>query len=170
MHRNTFRLFAVLFCAMFLFAGIKSQAQDTSQGGTPGIAIGNGSVFHPGSRLTIFSSMASRLGNYAGSVYVFGFTRGHILFIAVPLYNPVFSGDDTTSTCTATNDMTFDGVTTQITFTWNQNLDGTAPNSLSWQIVAYNDGDDDGNPTGDVLFDTGTVTLNGGQVVVKQPN
>ena len=83
----------------------------------PGMAIGNGSVYAVGTRLTIFSSMASRLGNYAGSVYVYGFTQGKMISVSAPLYNPAFSGDAVASKCQAANNITFAGVPAQITWT-----------------------------------------------------
>jgi hypothetical protein len=135
----------------------------------PGMAIGNGSVFQVGSRLTIFSSMASRLGNYTGSVYVYGLTQGKVVSINTPVYNPVFSGDATTSTCKASNNITFAAVSAKLVWTWNQNLNGTAPSTFSWTVTAYKPGDIPGSPTGNVLSSSGLMQLNGGQIVVTQP-
>jgi hypothetical protein len=143
---------------------------------TPGMAIGNGSVFGGGNRLSIFSSMASRLGNYVGSVYIYGLYAGKVVSINAPLYAPVFSregglspSDGITSSCTAYNDITFGGVKSQIAYTWNQTLAGTAPNTIAWKIVAYATGDLPKVPTGAILSASGPIAFTGGQIVVTQP-
>jgi hypothetical protein len=136
----------------------------------PGIAIGNGSIFGNGNRLSVFSSMASRVGNYTGSVYVYGVFAGKIILVNVPVYAPVFTSDGVMSTCVAVNDLTFGGVRAQITWTWNQCLNGSTPNSIAWNIRGYAPTDLPKFPTGAVLSASGPLTFTGGQIVVTQPH
>jgi hypothetical protein len=120
-------------------------------------------------RLTIFSSVAIHGGTYSGSVYVYGLLSGQIVYISAPVFTPLFSGDAKTSKCVAHGDITFAAVSAKLVWTWNQNLDGTAPSTFSWTVTAYKPGDIPGSPKGNVLSSSGLMQLNGGQIAVTQP-
>ena len=166
--RNRFAAFLVVLnfaLLSLLLPAVKSHAQSV-----PGSATGSGSVFTSTTRLTVFSSIAMHGGTYSGSVYVYGLLNGQSVYISTPVFTPLFGVDAKTSKCVAYGDTSFAGVPAQITWIWNQNLDGTAPCTISWTMKAYNNGDVPGHPSGQILLYYAPAVLSGGQIVVTQPH